>query len=310
MTKIIDLTGNRYGKLTVICKSEVRKRNIVSWDCVCDCGNTIIVTGQELRRGDTSSCGCNRNKGKPKDYTGQRRGSLVAVSSTGRTCNNSDYYWNFLCDCGNTRVMSIGAFTSKPHPSCKECGKKRVVAANTTHGFKQSNKVYKTWCKIKERCYCETSKDWKDYGAKGIKLEDYFLEDFLNFYNYIGEPPDNDNRWSIDRINHEKDYERGNIRWATDFQQARNKGMNSLNSSGVTGVHWDNKRNKNGNFNLYAVGSCTMYNSQGKRVVIKKSFPVKKYGLLPAFAMACKYREDKIAELNALGYGYTENHGK
>lgn len=31
---------------------------------------------------------------------------------------------------------------------------------------------------------------------------------------------------------------------------------------------------------------------------------------IPVFAMACNYREDKIAELNALGYGYTENHGK
>ncbi|MGL5077217.1 MAG: hypothetical protein ACRDBG_15515 [Waterburya sp.] len=40
-----------------------------------------------------------------------------------------------------------------------------------------------------------------------------------------------------------------------------------------------------------------------------KSFAVKKYGLLPAFAMAVEYREKMIAELNLQGAGYSEQHG-
>ena len=49
--------------------------------------------------------------------------------------------------------------------------------------------------------------------------------------------------------------------------------------------------------------------NDGERVC-SKSFPVKKYGVLPAFKLAVDYREKMIAELNAQGAGYTENHGK
>jgi hypothetical protein len=50
------------------------------------------------------------------------------------------------------------------------------------------------------------------------------------------------------------------------------------------------------------------HNGEQKRC--KKSFSVKKHGLLPAFAMACQYRKDKINELNTKGYGYADNHGQ
>lgn len=56
-TKFIDLTGNRYGKLIVIGKSS-NKNTKITWECVCDCGNKVIVTGQDLKRGHTKSCGC------------------------------------------------------------------------------------------------------------------------------------------------------------------------------------------------------------------------------------------------------------
>lgn len=87
-------------------------------------------------------------------------------------------------------------------------------------------------------------------------------------------------------------------------------GMLSVNSSGITGVHWDNKiSKKSGASSTYAVAQWNEYHD-GKRVFGKKSFSVKKLGLLEAFAMACQFREDKINELNAMGYGYAENHGK
>lgn len=56
-----DLTGKRFGKL------EVKKRvppmgreGTVYWEVLCDCGNTTIVEGPNLRRGNTKSCGCLR----------------------------------------------------------------------------------------------------------------------------------------------------------------------------------------------------------------------------------------------------------
>lgn len=54
---VVDETGNRYGRLKVI-KRGGTIRSIASWECLCDCGKTTVVTGDALRRGNTRSCGC------------------------------------------------------------------------------------------------------------------------------------------------------------------------------------------------------------------------------------------------------------
>src|SRR5271169_4122304 len=51
-----DLTGLRYGRLTVV--SRAPNNSAVSWHCKCDCGKTTISNGQSLRRGESNSCGC------------------------------------------------------------------------------------------------------------------------------------------------------------------------------------------------------------------------------------------------------------
>lgn len=63
----IDETGNRYGKLTVIKRAENKlNRSEAYWECLCDCGNTVIVVGTSLRSGNTQSCGCIKSKGERK----------------------------------------------------------------------------------------------------------------------------------------------------------------------------------------------------------------------------------------------------
>lgn len=69
--KAIDLTGKRYGRLTVLEKCENAKSKRLSWKCVCDCGNITIVQGNNLRSGNTKSCGCfqeHHNMRKSKLY--------------------------------------------------------------------------------------------------------------------------------------------------------------------------------------------------------------------------------------------------
>lgn len=57
--KKVDLSGQRFNKLTVIREaSEGKKR--VHWECVCDCGNTVIVASNNLANGHTKSCGCHK----------------------------------------------------------------------------------------------------------------------------------------------------------------------------------------------------------------------------------------------------------
>ena len=55
---IIDLTGQRFGRLTVLRQENGRKRGAVLWTCKCDCGNVISAPSGNLRAGRKRSCGC------------------------------------------------------------------------------------------------------------------------------------------------------------------------------------------------------------------------------------------------------------
>ena len=52
--------GQRFGRLTVLSRSENDRHRKACWLCQCDCGNQTIVTGVKLRQGKTKSCGCYR----------------------------------------------------------------------------------------------------------------------------------------------------------------------------------------------------------------------------------------------------------
>lgn len=56
--KLIDLTGKRFGKLTVTRRHKIYNGYRPQWDCLCDCGSSVVVDGLNLRNGSTQSCGC------------------------------------------------------------------------------------------------------------------------------------------------------------------------------------------------------------------------------------------------------------
>lgn len=58
MGKFIDLTGQRFGFLTVNRRGPSGKRKETRWWCRCSCGNEVLVTSVNLRKGNTRSCGC------------------------------------------------------------------------------------------------------------------------------------------------------------------------------------------------------------------------------------------------------------
>ena len=61
MSKLIDLSGQRFGRLTVLRKAESINGK-TAWLCKCDCGNECVVVRTNLKSGNTSSCGCGRNE--------------------------------------------------------------------------------------------------------------------------------------------------------------------------------------------------------------------------------------------------------
>ena len=101
-----DLTGQRFGRLVVLRMHDKRQNNLVVWECQCDCGSIINVTGGNLTSGNTSSCGCLRNQTHIIDCAGQRYGRLVAIRPLEER-KRGYIVWECNCDCGNnTHVIS------------------------------------------------------------------------------------------------------------------------------------------------------------------------------------------------------------
>lgn len=76
MEKFIDLTGERFGRLTVVERAE-NKNGCTMWKCKCDCGNEIMVDASCLKRGFTKSCGCLRRETSTKH--GKRNTRLYEI---------------------------------------------------------------------------------------------------------------------------------------------------------------------------------------------------------------------------------------
>ena len=112
MSKLIDLTGNKYGRLTVLGKDTNRITKSGSyWICQCECGKIKSIKSTSLRRGEIQSCGCLRNeltyKGNEnhRDHLeGQRFGKLTVLERD-NTKPRGVVYWLCQCDCG--KIISV-----------------------------------------------------------------------------------------------------------------------------------------------------------------------------------------------------------
>jgi hypothetical protein len=82
MKKIVDITGKKFGKLTVI-RQEYIKHHRVYWLCKCDCGNEYIAKGERLKNGHTKSCGCYKREiwrnGNAKRTHGETKTRLYRI---------------------------------------------------------------------------------------------------------------------------------------------------------------------------------------------------------------------------------------
>lgn len=100
------------------------------------------------------------------------------------------------------------------------------------HGLRKSPE-YRIWAMMKTRCYNKNFARHKWYA--GVEVCPEWRKSFKAFYDYIG--PRLDSKLTLERIDGSKGYEPGNVKWATREEQARNRRMQSSNTSGYRGVH-------------------------------------------------------------------------
>lgn len=123
----------------------------------------------------------------------------------------------YLCSCGQKKALP---FSRVKNNYIRSCGcLSRETKPRLTHG-RRKKPEYSSWVAMKGRCLSSTHKDYPRYGGVGITVCEEWASSFEEFFSYLGPRPTGT---SLDRIDWRKGYEPGNVRWATNSQQSRNK---------------------------------------------------------------------------------------
>lgn len=159
------------------------------------------------------------------DMIGKKIGRLTVVERAENTKQGTTQ-WKCICECGNEVVILGSNLRQGRTKSCgcyqKECAKKRI----TTHG-ETKTRLFTVWQKIKDRCYNENHKSYKDYGGRGISMCDSWKDSFEAFRDWAIENGYSDDL-TIDRIDVDGNYEPSNCRWVTQKEQQNNRTNNHL----------------------------------------------------------------------------------
>lgn len=137
----VDISGQRFGRLTAVKYVGSNKGLGAIWECVCDCGNTVNVKKGSLMTGGTKSCGClNRERLlTPKyDLTGNQFGFLKVIKQMKCSSKNNGTNWLCLCEnCGAEVIVSQHSLT-QGQMSCG-CVKSKSEVAMTQ--FLKNNNI-------------------------------------------------------------------------------------------------------------------------------------------------------------------------
>lgn len=163
-----------------------------------------------------------------------------------RRNNQHNQIWLYLCDCGKEIEIRKSDVNNGNTKSCGCLWVDRMKIIHTSHGMSKTN-FYKVWNNILERCFNKKNKEYKNYGARGIKV----CERWLKFENFRDDMYFSYKKgFMIERIDNNREYSKKNCRWATQLEQANNKTNNHfLKFKGIkkTIAEWSRELNINYN---------------------------------------------------------------
>jgi len=175
-----------------------------------------------------------------KDLTGCVCGKFTVLE---RDYSRKDRrYWWCQCSCENKTIKSVASSELLKEGGTVSCGCFKIGKAiekfkkynsdddvpNLIIGAKMSdifpfyNRLHTIYIDMKRRCNDSTRNNYQDYGGRGIRICDEWLNDFMCFYSWSIKNKYSDDL-SIDRIDANGNYEPSNCRWATHEEQDYNK---------------------------------------------------------------------------------------
>lgn len=249
-----DLSNLKFGKLTVINMAETKKdkngNNIYCWNCVCDCGKQVIVSGINLRNGTTKSCGClvKETRKTSDDLTGKKFHRLTVLEQVEDyiDAHNRHYSrWKCLCECGNEKIVQGRNLKSGKTKSCG-CYKKELNSQKRKENIYDLSKEYGV-------CYAGNT-----HNIIKFDLEDYeLIKKYYWIENSNGYAVANSNKTVIymhrlimnieafksviDHRYHDcLDNRKKNLRITDAHHNTMNEKLAINNTSGTTGVSLEN----------------------------------------------------------------------
>lgn len=141
--------------------------------------------------------------------------TVIGLHSTSDPKKLSQHFHECVCECGTRTVLRRQELLIRRITGCRHCPK------GVTHGMSKRPE-YRAWADMKQRCSPEFHQS-RDYSERGISVCPQW-EQFESFFQDVGKMPTPQH--TLERVDNNKGYEPGNVRWATRTEQMRNTRRN------------------------------------------------------------------------------------